>query len=826
MRIDGAATDSSKYRAQAGSLGSIFRYLGGRFMQRSRRLFSVFIFLIVPFLQAADWPGFLGPNYDGTTRDGQFGTTGGGLVVAWQRNLGSGYSGIAVSGNHAVTLFSDGVKDFAAALDTASGKELWRYEIGPTYKGHDGSQDGPLATPAIAGDRVYGLSAKGELFALNLESGKSHWSVNTAKNFNAKEPIYGFTTSPLVAGDVLVVQVGGDKGRAVAGFDAKSGKALWTTGEDVIAYQSPVLMRIANKAVVIAVGNARLYAIDPVSGKVLLDYEHGGAGQAEVMVPALVENDRLLLRNKSDSTDLVRIVSTADGKLSVEKLWSAGVFKNSYNVPIHHKGFLYGFSGRVLTCVDAANGQIKWRSRTAGDGFALLVDDQLIIQTKDGKVHAGPATPEGWKETSKLELFKKIAWTPPSFAAGAVFTRSMGEIARLNWGSVTASGSEINQDISFGNTRFAEFLAEVKKSNNKKEVIDRFWSSIQRFPLVEWPDRVYFLYRGPAEDIAVTGDHVSFGREEPMQRISGTDLFYYATTLEPDARINYRFLKNYDEIIADPHNNRTTVDRRGKPLSWMAMPGWKEPAHLKEAAADRKGKIETHAIESKLRKGGSAKIEVYVPVTYGSEKEPLPTLYLFGGPEVQTQGTFTNSLDNLIGNSVKPVIVVYLKELKTGPEPIENPAEEMKALAEMIAKEIVPFVDGHYKTNTRAAHRAAMGAGYEGNYALYLAFGYPELFGGVATQSAFLQEHVANPVREIIVGPDKHPVRIYIDWGIYDYRSDLEGWNNATENEKFYRFVRDKGYKPAGGQVHEGAGWPNWRNRTDRVLATLFPLTE
>jgi len=793
----------------------------------THRLFLIVVFnlILIPYLNGADWPGFLGPDHNGSIRDGDFGALQGGLKIGWQRSLGSGYSGISISGERVITMFSDGTNDFAIAVNIKDGKELWRHEIGPTYKGHDGSHDGPLATPAIHANRIYGLSPGGKLFVLELATGKPLWSIDTVAEFHAKDPFYGFTASPLVAGDVVVVQTGGDQGRAVAGVDTRNGKVLWTAGDDSIAYQSPLMMKKGDRQVIIATGNAKLYAIEPRTGKLLLEYEHGGAGQSEIMVPTLVGDDQLLLRNKQDTSDLVRIVAAADGKLSVEKLWTAGVFKNSYSVPVYHDGYIYGYSSRVLQCVEVSTGQIKWRSRTPTDGFVMVVNNALVILTKDGKVYAGQASPDGWKEISKAEPFQKIAWTHPSFGDGSLFVRSHGEIARLDWSAAATSTTENPQAIhEKEKTRFSEFLAEVERSHNKSEIVDRFWSSIKSFPLVEWPDRVYFLYRGEGQDIAVYGDFLGQD-EEPMRHISGTDVFYYETRLEPDASITYRYFKNFEEMISDPHNARKTTDRRGNPLSWMTMPAYREPSHLKTASAGRKGKMANFAFDSKSRPGASIKLDVYLPGGYDTTQDDFPVLYVFGGPEVQTIGALTNSVDNLIGNTIKPLIVVFLKEIITGENPIEDPAEELKAITGIVVNDIIPVVDTHYRTISEASGRAVMGAANHGNSALYLAFGFPDSIGGLATQSAFLQDNVLIPLRKMISDTQK-PLRIYVDWGLYDYRSKTEGWDNGKESRLFYAFLREKGFRPAGGEVHEGTGWTNWRNRTDRLLAALFPVSE
>ncbi|MCP4661647.1 MAG: hypothetical protein GY856_40110, partial [bacterium] len=96
------------------------------------------------------WPTWSGPHSDLTAAgDGVFDRPGFGLEVHWSKPLGTGYSGIVVAGERVVTAFSDGESDLVTALDAATGDERWRYRIAETYKGHDNSDDGPLATPTI-----------------------------------------------------------------------------------------------------------------------------------------------------------------------------------------------------------------------------------------------------------------------------------------------------------------------------------------------------------------------------------------------------------------------------------------------------------------------------------------------------------------------------------------------------------------------------------------------------------------------------------------------------------------------------------------------------
>ena len=152
----------------------------------------------------------------------------------------------------------------------------------------------------------------------------------------------------------------------------------------VIKRRSP--SRFNGKEQIVAVGDKKLFGIDP-SGKILWEYAHEGDDRPMAsgsLIPVPAGDGKFLLKNKLETSTLIKLVSSADGKMNAENVWTAGVFKNTYSVPVYHDGYFFGYNGRILTCVDAANGELKWRSRAPGDGFLIVVDGHLVVQTKDG----------------------------------------------------------------------------------------------------------------------------------------------------------------------------------------------------------------------------------------------------------------------------------------------------------------------------------------------------------------------------------------------------------------------------------------------------------
>ena len=791
---------------------------------------AVFLFLVTnsTFLFATEWPSFRGPNTDGVAQSGQqfAADPAGVLKIAWATSAGSGYSGISISNGIAVTAFSDSKNDLVGAYDIQTGKELWKAIIAETYKGHDGSHDGPIATPAISNGKVFAVAPRGDFMAIDLKTGKTVWQTNVLKTEGAEKPYYGFGSSPLISKGVLVLEVGA-KEKFITGFDPATGKKMWSLGNDTLNYQSPAKIKWKDQEFVVAAGDTKIFGIDAAKGQVVWEYAHEGpphpmAAQSMIVVPA--GEGQMLLKNKPDASTLIRLVQSADGKTAVEKVWSAPIFKTTYSVPVYYDGHFYGFNGRVFSCVNAANGEIIWRTRAVSDGFPMVVDGNLVVQTKEGSVHIAPATPKGWNERAKVDL-SSVSWTPPSFSSGAIFARGMKQIARIEWqkqGTVASAATPaLSEELS---GRFASFLADIEKAADKNAAVEKFVSGLNSYPFVEWPNHVYFLYRGEAKDIGITGDMIGARQEEPMHRVAGTDLFWYHVQLEPDALITYRFVKNYEEQIADPKNPKKTKDGRGQELSIFTMPGWKDGAFAVEAPAERRGMIESKEIVSTLHKGVKVKADVYLPPGYKTGNQKYPLLIVLDGEAARTEGYFANALDHLRDRSMRSAITVFVGQVDLGENPPNEPAAYYDLIVSFLGKEVVKQIDEQYRTKTEPSERAIIGNGYASTDAFMTALRNPGMFGAFGSQSMVILSSDEEYIRKLIKSSQEQPMQIYLDWGLYDLRTKRENWDMRESNRNLVAFLRERGYKPAGGETHESFGWASWRNRLDRVLVALLPL--
>jgi outer membrane protein assembly factor BamB len=772
-----------------------------------------------------DWPGFRGRTGSGVSAE-VLDPSRLAPAVAWRATAGSGFSGVSVAGNRAITMFEDG-DQYIAAFDTVTGEELWRRRIGGSFPGRDGSWDGPVSTPVIHGDLVVALEPRGRLFALHTTDGKPAWSVDLGARQGAFRPVYGFGSSPLVVDGTLVVHGGGPRG-TVLGFDVASGEARWAVGTEPVLAPSPVVLKVAGRSMVVATGQEHVFGIDPGSGEVLWKYAHEGAGYRGEgsLVPVGLGGGRIFLAHDDDASQVIEVRRDGEG-FAVERVWLDRVIRNSYAVAVYREGFIYAYSARLLVCVDAATGELEWRSRSPGDGFLTLVGDTLLILTKVGTLHAVRASPGGYQELASATIFDELSWAIPSVANGGVFLRSRNEIARVDLeggdGAPLAAAASPGpaRSLDPGDGEFGRFVRAVETAADPAPMIDAFFAAHPELPLIEGDDLVHFIYRGDQEGMAIAGDHVGARQEAPMVRVGTTDLFYYSARLLPKARISYVFVRETN-AIRDPHNPLGTetlifdADREfgttGRPLavSELRMPKWKLPRHLREPDPATRGSLESRILSS--RELGEVVFQIYLPRGYAASEERYPVVY-YHGQTPRELSAVPRTLDNLIADGDLPPVIAVFSEERLPVSP---------AYTVFWAEELVPAVDGAYRTIADARGRVGVGGDLGALHAAFVAFELPEMTSGLGLHSVAWLDSDWEALEPLIRAAGERPLRIYLDWGSYSLHNPHEGWDLRADSARFRSRLERLGFSVTGGEAPDGDGWASWRNRADVMLRTLL----
>jgi enterochelin esterase-like enzyme/outer membrane protein assembly factor BamB len=717
------------------------------------------------------------------------------LKIAWKKPLGSGYSAVSVQDNIAITMFSDSTFDYTVAFNAKNGEELWRFNIDSTFPGRFGSANGPISTPLISHNTVVCLSPAGRLFALESKTGKLKWDTDLVDDHQGQIPFYGFTTSPLVYNDILLVETGGTNNNAFSAFNLNTGEVLWTVGNDSIEYQSPYLWENGQNTQFITISNNAVYGLEPVSGNILWQFEHQGGyyimgASSGNVVP--IEKNQFFLKDKKASGVLFEVNHEKD-KYRVQEIWRTKWIRGTYVVPVYHEGNLYGYKSRILSCIDAKSGNRV-------------------------------ASPDGYNEITSLELFDNLVWAPPSYANGKLYLRSMTEIAAVEIipTEVIAKSVQSSEGI-VASSEFAQFVNEVEKATDKKVLVDEYMTSQKEFPVIEGEDIVHFIYRGKADEMALMGDLVGWRYDKPMHQVEGTDLFYYSTHLEPDAKLNYKFLKDLQKQIPDSLNSRSIETWFFGSASWFSMPRWKQPDYLTQTAT-QEGRIDSLSFTSKIIDSTRA-IKVYLPAGYDNSIELYPIAYIHGGQETIQAANIISALDNLTGSKIQPIIVVFMPYFYGGTYD-ELIGQKRDFYARVFVEEILPFVEDQYRILPGRENRANIGQLFEGYMAVYSTFKHQDLFGNLGIQSLYWDEKETKNHNNLLTVTNPDNMLIYFDWGKYDFRSPLESIDLVDADRKFAAMLKERAIKFTGGEVHAGTGWGSWQNRIDRMFETFFPLED
>ena len=184
--------------------------------------------------------------------------------------MGAGLSSpIIAKGRVFLTEFDRATKQLATlCIDQRTGKILWRRTVAPAEieKVHEiGSPAAP--TPATDGERVYVYFGSYGLVSYDFD-GKLLWE----RRLPLPQNIYGAVASPIVAGDLLVLNHQG-KDAYLLGVNRRDGKTVWKTDRSKFQYgwSTPVYWRHDGIDEIVVLGgdfgpNQRLMAYNLADG--------------------------------------------------------------------------------------------------------------------------------------------------------------------------------------------------------------------------------------------------------------------------------------------------------------------------------------------------------------------------------------------------------------------------------------------------------------------------------------------------------------------------------------------------------------------------------
>ncbi len=342
---------------------------------------------LLPMLLAADWLQFRGSENNPVAADAKLPTSFSAIeAVAWKTPVpGRGVSGPIVVGNRVIVTASSGpvVEDrlHVLAYDAASGKELWHRQVWATGRPfHHPTSANAAPTPASDGQRIFAFFSSNDLVCLDLD-GNLLWYRGLGLDYPKAGNDVGMSSSPLVVGDTVVVQVESQGDSFAAGLDVATGENRWRIDRPHAAnWVSPANLRTADgKAAVLLQSAAGITAHDPKSGEQLWKFDAKCSG-----IPSLMTAGRRIYIPAAGITAL----QCSSAASSPSLLWESNKLSLGNASPIVYGGNVYALNkAGVLVCGDEKDGGVAWQLRLKGTFWAtpLIAGEHLYACNQDGQ---------------------------------------------------------------------------------------------------------------------------------------------------------------------------------------------------------------------------------------------------------------------------------------------------------------------------------------------------------------------------------------------------------------------------------------------------------
>lgn len=328
--------------------------------------------------------------------------------------------------------------------DTASGDLLWKevaLEGNPPIPRH-GQNTYASETPVTDGNHVYAYFGMTGLFCYDMD-GNLVWKQDLGTY--PMRAGWGTSSSPVLHGDKLCLQIDNEESSFLVALDAKTGEEVWRVSRDEKSqWSSPIIWENSHRSELV-VGGSVVRSYDPESGELLWQLDmRGGRSSAS----PTADGDRLYvgteMRNRGGPDDgggfLFAVNAGASGDITPDEgesesegiAWICDRSGLQMASPLVCEGHVYVLARRTgtLNCIDAKTGESVYIKRINGArafwGTPWAYEDKVFCLDDTGTTHIIKAGPEF--EVLGTNTIDEQFWSTASFAGGSMFLRGADKL--------------------------------------------------------------------------------------------------------------------------------------------------------------------------------------------------------------------------------------------------------------------------------------------------------------------------------------------------------------------------------------------------------------
>jgi outer membrane protein assembly factor BamB len=399
---------------------------------------ALLLLLFTPSQAQTEWSQWGGPtrNFMSTSKGLAASWPASGPKQLWSRPLGQGHSSILVSGNTLYTMYSQGEQEVVIALAADTGKTIWEHKYEAPTAGMNYKEGlGPHSTPLLVGDRLFTVGAIGKFHALDKKTGKVLWSHDLWKDYGGKRMDRGYSCSPLLYKNTIILTLGG-QGQTLIAFNPNDGAVVWKSQSLDMSPSSPVIINVDGQDQLVAFMGKQIAGVDPNNGELLWSHPHVTDWGLNISTPVWGNDNLLFLSSAYSGGSRVLKLAQTSGKTTVTELWFNNRLRIHHGTAIRIGDYVYGSSGdfgpAFFSAVNVKTGEIAFQDRSFPKINSLYADGKLIMLDEDGNLVLATVSPAGLKVISKVSLMKNLAWTVPTLVGTKLYVRDRQTIAALD----------------------------------------------------------------------------------------------------------------------------------------------------------------------------------------------------------------------------------------------------------------------------------------------------------------------------------------------------------------------------------------------------------
>lgn len=373
-----------------------------------------------------------------------------GPPVLWTRELGQGYSAFVAEGDYVYTQGQSLTGQYLYCLEADTGNTVWQYKYDWPYEGM-GVYPGPRSSPTLSDGRVYYAAPNGQLGCLDASKGKLLWKRHLLKEYaGTGGDGFGYSCTPVVTDGMVIMPVGGKSASLVA-LDAKTGKEIWSEGDDPASYAPVYPIERNGRQLVLGYLQNSLVIHDRTTGVLLKRLELSHGYDEHSCWPIYREPYLWISGPFRSGSRLYELPEDLDAEKELQEVWSSRTMSNDVVSSVLVEDSIYGFdifdvqsktqrpSRGMFRCIDWMTGEEQWsqgtgRARRGGDNDdpeeigqcgIIAADGKLIIFNERGELILLNQNSEELEILSRASILSgELSWTPPVLHRGRVYLRN------------------------------------------------------------------------------------------------------------------------------------------------------------------------------------------------------------------------------------------------------------------------------------------------------------------------------------------------------------------------------------------------------------------